>query len=386
MGAGDDKKVGAVPGPPVITTPPFPSAYADPLVKDDKLDQALMKAIDAGPGRKWRVGIAMVALDEKKVGAQPMAHFKGDREFFGASMIKVAALYALCELRTTLRAIAKELGTNTSKSELIKDCSRYMNKKILANLGNLPQLSGAARNQVLPQLDKAFKAVDAAGGTFSVDFHDDFAPEPSTPTTPEPIGYIEEMIVKSVNQSAGRCVQANGYGYLNGALASAGFFEPRSSKGVWLAGDYIDPRYDHDVTPYTMIRIDSDNDQGVAQASTALHLVRMMVLLNDGVLFNDADARAVMIRVMAKAAHYPEVWIDRDISPIPFKVLLNKLGVADLKPRNDGGANVYSECSLIRHDSGRKFAAVWLNYLVGKGGFDVIGQVVRDTMDEYVKS
>jgi hypothetical protein len=377
-----DKKVPAVPPPVALKTPALPPAYGNPLVASAKLQAALDKAVAAVPGASWRVGIAIAALD--KAGAHPVAHFHGDREYFGASMLKVAALYALCELRTTLRAVAKELGTNTSKTELLKDAAKHLNPQILANLKKLPALKGISNAVALPQYTTAFKVDDAGGGTFTVNFADAFAPETGA-VTREPVGYIEEMIVVSNNTSAARCIHACGYGYLNGALASGGLLEPGAKNlGVWLAGDYLESKA---IPKYPYFRIDSDNDNEVAQASTALHLTRMMALLDDGTLFDkQADARAVMQRVLAKAAAYPEIYINRASGMSDLTVTHNKLGVAGLKPKN-GGNSVESEVSILIHvPTTRRFALTWLNYDVeAAGSWDPIGHVVRGTIVEYLK-
>jgi hypothetical protein len=365
-----------------LKTRAFPAAYPNPLVADAKLQVALDKAIAAGPGSGWRVGIAIASLEQ--AGAHPVAHFQGDREYFGASMIKVAALYGLCELRTTLRAIAKELGTHTSKAELLRDAEKHLNPQILANLKNLPALKGVSNNVALPQYRAAFKVDDAAGGTFTVNFANPFAPETGAPTH-DPVGYLEDMIVVSNNTSAARCVHACGYGYLNGALASGGLLAPGPKNlGIWLAGDYLDSNA---IPKYPYFRIDSDNDNAVAQASTALHMARLLALLDDGVLFGtDAEAKAVMLRVLAKTAAYPKVYLNRASDMGDFAVTHNKLGIAPLKPKN-GGHNVESECSIIRHNpTGRRFVVVWLNYhFEATNSFDSIGHVVRDAIKDYLK-
>jgi len=377
-----DKALPAVPNRLLnLKTPPFPAAYPDCLVPNDKLQKALNKAIQMGPGPDWRVGLAIVSLE--KPGAQPVGHFRGDREFFGASMIKVAALYGLFELRNTLRDIAKELGSNTSISELLADAANYLNPKIMANLSHLPALKGIGKKVAVPQFAEAFKPVALSPNLgFTVEFASAFAPEIAGPTK-EPVGHIEKMIVVSNNTSAARCTHACGYGYLNGAIASAGFFEPGKGLGLWLAGDYLDTQ---EIAKYPYYRINSDNDGMVAQASSPLHLARLLTLLHDGVLFGkNAGANAEMLKVLAKAAVYPEVYIDRG-SGVDFTVTHNKLGVADLKKEN-GGYDVESECSIVTHNaSGRDFVVVWLNFIANDAeGFDPIAHVVRDTLNEYLK-
>jgi hypothetical protein len=60
----------------------------------------------------------------------------------------------------------------------------------------------------------------------------------------------------------------------------------------------------------------------------------MLALLEDGKLFeNNADAKDVMQRVLAKAAAYPEVYIARASDMGDLAVTHNKLGMAPLKPK-----------------------------------------------------
>jgi hypothetical protein len=146
-----DPRLPAVPPRIALTTPTFPPKYADPTLVNAKLqtalDRAMATATQTFPSLS-NVGLAVVEL-----GSPPnaMAHHKGDIGYFGASMIKIAALYALYELRTTLRAVAKELGTKTSKRELLVVAARHLNAQIMKDLPKLHALSGVARAQALPQ-------------------------------------------------------------------------------------------------------------------------------------------------------------------------------------------------------------------------------------------
>jgi hypothetical protein len=224
--------------------------------------------------------------------------------------------------------------------------------------------------------------VDAPGNTFTVEFSDRFAPGTYAPAPLHPPkGRIEEMIVKSNNTSAALCIHACGYGYLNGLLAAAGFFEAgagRRGVGLWLAGDFMAKE---DARKYAAYAIESTGGT-FAQGSTALHLARLLTLLDEGTLFGkDAAARTGMLDVLAKAAAYPEVWMTNYAAlkqALHFEVTHNKLGIAQSR---------YSECSLYRHDSGKRFAVVWLNLVWGQDPtdeLDTLATALRETLDEYV--
>ncbi|HEX8107112.1 MAG TPA: hypothetical protein VF516_05250 [Kofleriaceae bacterium] len=350
------------------TMPAFPSAYPDPLTPNSKLQTCLDRAIAAGPGTSWRTPVTIVSLNPD--GSRPVASFKGNEVHFSASLVKVAAMYAAFELRATLRDIAAELGTSTTKATLLKDAAAYLDPKILAKAAAIPALKGITKAHALPQYTTAFEVV----------------PVPPSPLVPSPgftvnfsstfQDHLEKMIAISVNQSAAQCIHGSGYGYLNGALASAGFFDPATNNGIWLAGDYIGN--------YPYFRINSVNDGLVAQAVTTRRLAQMYTLLHDGTLVGGISS-SEMRDLLAKAVAVPEVFINR-ASGLNFTVTHTKVGLGPLKPKNGVIDNVYSEASILQHTpSGRKFVAVWQNFVSGSDGFDPIGHVVRDTIDAFLK-
>lgn len=358
---------GPVPAVPArvsaLKTPPFPSAYADPLRPNAKLQKALDDAVAAGPGTSWRTPVAIVSLEPD--GARPMAHHKGNEVHFSASLLKVASMYSAFELRRTLRDIAAELGGSTTKADLLKDAALYLDPAILTRVSSIPALKGVLKPHAVPQYASTFDVVPVShpGQGFTVNFSTAFE------------GHLEKMIAVSDNASAAQCVHGSGYGYLNGALVSGGFFDAATNTGIWLAGDYT--------AKYPYFRIDSVNDGKVAQATTAIHLARMYTLMYDGTLVGGISS-GEMRDLLAKAVAVPEVFIDRASPPLNFTVTHTKVGLAQLKPVN-GGSNVYSEGSILKHTSGREFVAVWQNFLFESSGFDPVGHVVRDTIDKYLK-
>jgi hypothetical protein len=226
-------------------------------------------------------------------------------------------------------------------------------------------LKGVTKLHAVPRYSDVFEVLanPKAAGTFYVSFKKTF------------LDHLEKMIAVSSNGSAAACVHGSGYGYLNGMLASAGFFDPGTHTGVWLAGDYE--------SQYPYFRIPSVNDGLVAQATTVLHLARMYTLMFDGTLVGGISS-ADMLDLLKKAVEVPEVFIDRAASvKSRFTVTQTKVGLGPLKPKN-GGENVYSEGSIMTHQSGRKFVVVWQN-LVDADAFDTIGDVVTQTVTAFLK-
>lgn len=343
-------------------TRPFPEPYPTSIVADAELQAALDAAIAAGPGKTWRVPLSIVSLDPD--GRRPAAHWKGGEVHFSASLLKVAAMYSAFELRNTLQAIAQELGTGARKPDLLKVCAAYLDPRIMAKVDTISTLKGIRQIHALPRYADAFEAVAATSaqqGPISVRFTAEFTK------------HLEKMIAVSDNRSAAQCVYGSGYGYLNVALAAAGFFDAKTKKGIWLAGDYV--------RSYPYFRIPSENDGLVAQGATTQQLARMYTLLHDGKLVS-AAASAEMMELLAKAVAVPEVFIDRAAN-INFKVTHTKVGLGPLKKEN-GGESVYSEGSILEHTSKRKFVVVWQNLVCGNEYFDPLARVVCKTLDTFL--
>ena len=354
----------AASGPtPGLTTPAFPHTIPTPPVPNAKLQGALDAAIAAGPGARSRTPITIVSLEDD--GTRPMANFNGTDLHFSASLLKVAAMYSAFQLRETLRAIAVELGANTSRATLLKEAAAHLDPLIMDKVATIPALKGVKRIHALPQYKRMFEVTASSSGDgFSVDFSKAFVGGK---------GHLERMIAVSDNNSAAECIHGSGYGFLNGLLQSAGFFDSSTNNGIWLAGDFVGA--------YPTFRIKSVNDGLVKQATTTLQMASLFTLLHDRLLVPAASTE--MLDLLAAAVAVPEVFIER-ASDLDFTVTRNKLGVAALKPEN-GGNEVCSEASMLTHDStGREFVVVWQNFIPGRDGFDPIGHVIRDTIRGFI--
>lgn len=362
-------------------TPPFPDRYADPCTTDPKLDEALAKAIDAGPGKSWRVAFAIVALDPD--GKRPMAQFRGNEEHYAASMIKVAALYAAFELRKVVKAVARELGAAATPQDLLPQIARYMDPLIMARASTLSAFKPVpgehgelARANACPQYASVFDVQSASPEPgFTVSFSKAFE------------NHMDQMIKISSNNDAAETIHGSGYGYLNGALASAGLLDASSSTGIWLAGDYAETSY---ANKYPYFRIDSVNDKRVAQATSVLQFARMYTLMADGKLVDAASSQEMLEYLHRAVTYQHEVWIDRTVEngtpqggldPSEFTVTHNKLGVGPLKTNE----SVYSEASILQHNAtGRRFVVVWANLVLDATVWAPVAQVVRRTILGYL--
>lgn len=365
-----------------LKTPPFPDKYADPFGTDKKLDDALAKAIDAGPGKSWRVAFAIVALNPD--GKRPMAHFRGNEEHYGASMIKVAALYSAFELRKVVKAVAKELGAAATQKDLLPQIAKYLNPLIMAQAGTMSAFKAVKgehgdllKANGCPQYANVFDVLSASPDPgFTVKFSKAFE------------NHMDQMIKVSDNNHAADTIHGSGYGYLNGALASAGLLDASSFTGIWLAGDYADPDY---ANKYPAFRIDSVNDKRVAQATSVIQFAKMYTLMADSKLVDPASSKEMLEYLRRAVTYKHEVWIDRTVDDkgkpqggldsSEFTVTHNKLGWGLLKT----GEPVYSEASIMEHnDTGRRFVVVWENLLLDNTIWTPVAQVIRRTIRGYL--
>jgi hypothetical protein len=357
-----------------LTTPPFPSAYADPFTTDNKLSDALKAAV-AKQGKDWPVAVAIVAY--KKGAKSPVAHYRGDEVHYSASLLKVASMYAIYELRKTLCDIAKELKDQTTQKELLVLAGKYLEPHILAKVKTLPMKAGekgaeVKKDQALPRYADGFEALPEKAGakTFTVKLLDKIRDASNQ-------GHMHEMIVPSHNENAAACIHVAGYGYLNGALAAGGFLRPGTpakTSGIWLAGDYL--------SSYDYFRINSVNDKGVAQAMTALDMARLYTLMWDEKLV-DKQSSQEMKEMMALGGAWITDQANGGLDPGVFQLRGNKVGLGPLKTK----VNVRSEGTFIRHSSGAEFVWVWQNYYMPKPpipSWKPIADVLRDTVTAYL--
>lgn len=337
-------------GPAPLKTPPFPSAYTSPLAPNAKLQKALNDAIARVPTPPgWDAPYAIAALDPP-AGPFPVAAFRPDDEKYGASMIKLVALYAAFELRKTVRAIAAELGPKATPSDLLDQAKAHLNPRVIAYAAASAGLKGVANGEAVPQLKATFQTA-AASPAVSVDFTDAYKKHQSG------------MISVSDNSDAGACVHGGGYGMINGICENAGFFQPSTQNGLWLAGDFAHQ--------YHYFKIPTASTGGVnfgpaAQAATVMQLVKLLALMFKGALVDSGSSTEMLTRLTESVAQ-GETFMTRASyfyggGTPPWTVKNTKLGIGPRGPGNSG-PTVYSESCILEHTaSGKRFAVSWLDF------------------------
>lgn len=343
-----------------LRTEPFPSAYATPYAPDPSLQSALDRAVTANAS-STAMAVAVVALNPD--GTRPVAHVRGDEVHYSASLVKIAAMYSAFELRRAMRDLADELGDRTSPASFFKQAAAHFDPKIMAKVATIPALARVSKGHAVPRYAAAFQLVKQASVPgYLVNFSSTFS------------NHLNLMISISDNDSAGACVHGSGYGYLNGTLASAGFFDPGANQGLWLAGDYKEPKSQG---KYPAFRIGCVNDGTTAQGATALQLVRMLTLLHDATLVGALSSQE-MLALLTTTLGTGEIYSNR-VRDINFTAVCGKIGYGRLET----GKFVMSEASILEHTSGRRFAVGWQN-LLQDDGLGAISHTLHDTFAGYV--
>jgi hypothetical protein len=211
---------------------PFPPPLPNLLTPDGTLSAALAtataEALIRFPGLPvpMRPAIGLVHVDDSR--SPPGFAFAGwkDRETdYSASLLKVAAMYAAFQLRESANNFASSVADTTSAS-LFAHMSASFDPLISVAVPTLVAAPGVTPAMRVPVYQSVLVAVPLASSGFSIAFHADYQ------------NAMREMIIMSNNNSAATCIKRLGYSWINGTLASAGFFDATSSQGIWLAGTF----------------------------------------------------------------------------------------------------------------------------------------------------
>jgi hypothetical protein len=331
------------------------------------------------------VPIAIIGLDGGV--PHPVAGQRMFEMFYSGSLLKTAAMYAAFQLRQTVNDLAATLDATVidTPAKLFQKIKSTFNTQIETSVPLIQFAKGITTEMRVPKYPEIFKVAKVAG-IWKLEFSD---------TGPKPFAtHLHDMIVGSHNESAGVCIRALGYSWINGLLQSAGFLNLgiKGSEGIWLAGDYENQ---------PTVLLPSVNDNGVKQATTCIHMAWLFSLLHDKVLVRNTVDPATglsgndeMLRLLRLAVDALNPTLYKN-APHSFDVLQSKIGIGQLKQGSCKRANsdrcVYSEAAILRHPrSGRKFVVVWqdLTHLRAHptwwgDGLKRIVALIQKTMDDY---
>ena len=332
------------------------------------------------------VPIAIMALDDN--GGRPVAGQRESEMFYSGSLLKVAAMYAAYQLRIAVNELAPTLNATVNTSEILfQTISNAFDRQIDESVPRIRSAPGITPAMRIPKYSTIFHAAKI-GGIWRLRFND-------TGGADSFAGHLRKMIVGSDNDSAGFCVRALGYSWINGVLQAAGFLRLGfpGSEGIWLAGDYGN---------WQTVNIASVNDRDVKQATTCFDMARLFALLHDKKLVKNYAHFATalsgndeMLNLLRDAVGGGAPSLLRRV-PHSFTVLQSKIGIGQLKGGGsckdaDRDRCVYSEAAILRHPpTGRKFVVVWQNLtflranpLLWSDGLRRIVAVIQKTIGDY---
>ena len=363
--------------PPVPLFPPAPSIT---FAEDGKMKRAIETARDELKKPTFRLAIIDLDGSPLKFGVHEP---QPDTMDYIASEAKVIALYGAFALRdmvcrfhsarvgaamgaTILAALAGKPAPKPAKQLGLFDALRAeVNPAILAAAD--PLLGSTKASERLPRYEHMFVAPKGGAPDFTGQYRN----------------WLRQMIVPSSNSGAMECIHGVGYAYLNGAMKEALLF--KGGKGPWLAGDFIGK--------YTYARIDSANDQGVAQAGTALSMAKLMAIIVKGAVPLHGDSFDRMKGLLHDAVKGPDTpfltraapYFSDDALRIPSdKITHIKLGFGPLKARN-GGQAVGSEVWRLEglYKTSKAYALAYHNLDWTTSSSEDLAQMIRRAIQLY---
>jgi hypothetical protein len=334
---------------------PFPSRLPNLLTADSTLQGHLTTAIASAHGATaMRASLSLVAIDDTVSPRVYRYAGVGDTTMhYGASLLKVAAMYSAFQMRKSLNDFGAAPPVPLILP-LLTQAAGFFDPQILLSVPSVSTDPEVVASPLAVQADVARVKYDTMfdvnpGGT-SVSFKPAF------------FDRIRGAIVQSNNADAAAIVKAQGYKWLNAALEQAGFstFGP-PVKGVWLAGTFEMGM----ASAWPSVRVDTVNDQGVGQAMTCVDMMRLYALLDSRQLV-DGGSSDDMLDLLKKAQSGPDPsFLTRTGvlagSPVSYDVTAAKIGLGPLKPVN-GGFEVASEGTFVTHRAtGKRFIVVYQN-------------------------
>ncbi|CAN7717823.1 class A beta-lactamase-related serine hydrolase [Rhizobium rhizogenes] len=304
---------------------PFPDAKNDPLGHDPVLQSALDTAMASTPSPPTGAAIAIVSINQD--GSRGYAGRLEYTEYYSASLLKVAAMYAAFELRKA----CNEALAGSAPADAFQALRNDFDDVIRAN--RLPRLAGLADLYLLPKYDQIFTYDPLANQVnFAQLFWND----------------LFAAIADGDNPSAGRCVQRLGFGYITTALSEANFFDADTDLGIWLCGDFG--------IGFPPQRIPCSNDGPTAQGATAYQMAKLFTLLADSQLVDPAGD-AAMRDLLQQAILRLHLFLNRDTT-VQYVTLYSKIGLGPV----NAGFSVASEALVVQENTtNRQFVVVFQN-------------------------
>ncbi len=269
-------------GQPVSATPTLPSPFPDaPFdaglvpVTDQALEVCLTKIKNEPQFKNLSVALVdLTASDSPRYWG-----FNDTKQVEVGSLAKIGAMFAAYQLREAI-ITASEMVTAKTGADMLAEIQRQWDPVI--KLQTPKMAADPADDPKYPR-----KLTDIFSATFDeklgwiVDFIDskktldELEVIHKDPNLPAGLGFLDRMklmIGWSDNLAAWSCIKNLGFRYINGALQSAGLYDPNSG-GIWLGFDY-------------QLKTWSRGPSGKERGAHALAVARFLTLLAQDKLIN----------------------------------------------------------------------------------------------------
>jgi hypothetical protein len=263
--------------------------------------------------------------------------------FFSASLLKVALLYASFELRSRINKLAPTILSDEEWKTLLNT--------VASATPSIP--AGPWQKMKITEVLVVTEIRDT--GVLKFDFRQKHRAD------------LNAIFADQLQDWAARaCMHRLGYSYVNGALAAAGFFEPKSKRGIWYATDLGGG--------WSQFHVPVDTKGKSSAAMTAIDMANLLTAMHRGTLIDQASSMGMM-RIMSRGGSWLTI---REVAArgrsLSFTTRGAKVGHHPSKDANVG--SVKSE-GVFLDRRGVPFVAVWQNYP------DASPDVVADVINVY---
>jgi hypothetical protein len=324
-------------------TPPFPSStpaviwmMANPYTGADSVIDALRKDT-----RFKHLAVAVIDLTLRTrrpdgLGWTTVDGWNMNEERFAASLAKIGVMFSAFRLRERVRLAAADSGAASAK-DLFAAITQEWKPGVESAVPSGPK--------EFPHFDRIFAVTGGAGG-LAIDFNANFRK------------HMRAMIEHSNNRSAGFCIDAVSFQYLNGALAAEGLYN--ESGGLWLGGNYTGRVWKREPKIHT------------TQGATATAVARLLTLVEQGRLV-DSDASKEMRALMRLAGSWFGDGL-REAKPArPVSDIYAKVGLY----------GTYHDCAVITRSVAGKLIRYAAVVLTARNETVLKQLIVR--LDDYVQ-
>ncbi len=302
---------------------------------------------------------ALMVLKLTPSGAIDYAGVRETQMFFSASLLKVSLLYASFELVARVNELAASITAATA-AEFLDKVKRDFSGKIE---NAVPRIKPGAWRKV--SFDQALTATASGPNQFRVSL-----------SAKHEADLRKIFTDQNQNISPRDTMHRLGYCYVNRALDAAGFFDPQTETGIWMATDYGDWQ-DFNVPVSTQNSARPPKNGTSSAAMTALAMANLFAHMHRGLLISPA-ASTTMRGIFRTGG----AWLSTLPNKASFSFTDDGAKVGHSGSGSAFVGSVQSEAAFLnRKNDGTPFFAVWQNVPDELGS-----EPIYRVLDEMIKN